>query len=83
VGAALYDQCAARNQNDGKLTNILVYLWWMNYMYGFFTCMLRQVTIVLHQVTIVVDMRMMANAMCHNFALSTPTQPIVIVSCIR
>jgi hypothetical protein len=32
--------------------------------------MLRQVTVV--------NMRMMANAMCHNIAMPTPMQPIVV-----
>jgi hypothetical protein len=30
----------------------------------------------------IVNMRMMANAMCHNIALPTPMQPIVVVSFI-
>jgi hypothetical protein len=37
---------------------------------------------MLRQVTTVVNMRMMANAMCHNFAMPTPMQPIAVVSFI-
>jgi hypothetical protein len=33
---------------------------------------------MLRQVTTVVDMRRMANAMCHNIALTTPMRPIVV-----
>jgi hypothetical protein len=35
---------------------------------------------VLHQVTTTVGMRVMANVMCRIIALSTPMQPIVVVS---
>jgi hypothetical protein len=41
------------------------------------------VNFMLRQVTTVVNMRMMANAMCHNIVLPTPMQPIAVVSFIR
>jgi hypothetical protein len=37
---------------------------------------------MLRQVTTVVNMRMMAFAMCHNIAMPTPMQPIAVVSFI-
>jgi hypothetical protein len=37
---------------------------------------------MLRQVTTVVNLRMMANAMRHNFAMSTPIQPIAVVGFI-
>jgi hypothetical protein len=35
---------------------------------------------MLRQVTTVVNMQMIANAMCHNIALPIPIQPIAVVS---
>jgi hypothetical protein len=37
---------------------------------------------MLHQVTTVVTLRMMANAMCQDIAMPTPMQPIAMVSFI-